>query len=296
MRRILLFGALAVALAWPSPAYAWGTAGHRLIMQRAIELLPPELKPFFERARDEVVVRVVDPDTWRSIGWDDDGNHFVDFGVAEYGKYPFAALPRDYDKAIEKFGVATVKKNGTLPWRAAEEFGNLRRAFEGFARQQGYAASNIALFAPVMSHYIQDAYQPFHATDNYDGAQTGDLGIHARFESELIERFESMLTLTPRAPTPITNPRDAAFDALLSSHQFVDAVIQADKAAAAGKTVYDDDYFQKLFSRVRPVLEGRLSEAITATAGLIMGAWEQAGRPSLAVQAPRQPQRVRPSR
>jgi hypothetical protein len=44
---------------------------------------------------------------------------------------------------------------------------------------------------------------------------------------------------------------------------------------------------------VKPVLERRLSEAITATAGLIMGAWEQAGRPALPLKDPRPIERVR---
>jgi hypothetical protein len=45
---------------------------------------------------------------------------------------------------------------------------------------------------------------------------------------------------------------------------------------------------------VRPILEQRLGEAITATAGLIMGAWEQAGRPVLKPAGPRPPQKIKP--
>ena len=51
----------------PGSALAWGFAGHRLIMQRAIELMPPELKPFFTHFKDEVVIRVVDPDLWARL-------------------------------------------------------------------------------------------------------------------------------------------------------------------------------------------------------------------------------------
>ena len=73
-------------------------------MRQAIELLPPELKPFFDQFKDEVVLRVTDPDLWRNVGWEDDPNHFLDFGVTEYGAYPFEALPREYGAALEKFG------------------------------------------------------------------------------------------------------------------------------------------------------------------------------------------------
>ena len=203
MRVPFRFAAVFVVLTLlPAPAFAWGVVGHRLIMARAIDLLPPELKPFFVKHRDEIVVRAVDPDTWRVAGWPENAHHFLDFGVPEYGKPPFTELPRDYDAALQKFGRSTLERNGLLPWRLAEFFGQLRRGFEGFGRPSGFATTDVILFSASMSHYIQDAHQPFHGTDNYDGQLTGQRGIHARFETNLIERFQSRLTLNPpRAET-----------------------------------------------------------------------------------------------
>jgi len=282
-----------IACAAPPPAAAWGTAAHRHIMARAIDLLPVELKPFFLQHRDELVMRVIDPDLFRVLGWEEDPNHFVNFGAKELGEYPFKELPREYGAAIEKFGMATLRRNGLLPWRQQEEFGNLRRAFEGFTRET-YGPGNAVLFAAVMSHYVQDAHQPLHASVNYDGQMTGNNGIHARFETALFERFQSRLTIRPAPPTPILNSRDAAFDALLSSYELVDPILKADEAARQGKETYDDEYFERLFTTVRPILEQRLGEAITATAGLIMGAWQQAGKPVLKPAGPRPPQKIKP--
>jgi hypothetical protein len=282
-----------IALIAPAPASAWGFTAHRLIMARAIDLLPPEVKPFFDHFRQEIVIRVVDPDLWRNAGWEDEPNHFVDFGLPSLGPPPFAGLPRDFTQAVEKFGAAEMKRIGTLPWREAEMFGHLRRGFESFTRQGQYATNDVVLFSAVASHYIQDANQPFHATNNYDGQLTGNTGIHARFERDLIERFQSRLMLVPETPKPIRNPRDAAFDALLEGHTQVDAILKADAQAAMGKDVYDDDYFEKLFAAVKPTLERQLSRSITATAGVIIGAWEAAGRPVLNTQDARPPQKVR---
>ena len=282
-----------IACAAPPPAAAWGTAAHRHIMARAIDLLPVELKPFFLQHRDELVMRVIDPDLFRVLGWEEDPHHFVNFGAKELGEYPFKELPREYGAAIEKFGMATLRRNGLLPWRQQEEFGNLRRAFEGFTRET-YGPGNAVLFAAVMSHYVQDAHQPLHASVNYDGQMTGNNGIHARFETALFERFQSRLTIRPAPPTPILNSRDAAFDALLSSYKLVDPILKADEAARQGKETYDDEYFERLFTTVRPILEQRLGEAITATAGLIMGAWQQAGKPVLKPAGPRPPQKIKP--
>src|SRR5580700_1476907 len=155
-KTVIALSTLVLAMAAPPTATAWGTAAHRYIMARAIERLPVELKPFFEHYRDELVVRVVDPDTWRTAGWEEDQNHFLDFGVKDLGPYPFKALPREYGAAIEKFGMATLKRYGLLPWREAEEFGNLRRAFEGFATGSAFAGSDTVLFAAAAAHYIQD--------------------------------------------------------------------------------------------------------------------------------------------
>ena len=289
---VVVVAALTLVFA-PSSVFAWGAAAHRYIMRRAIDLLPPDIRPFFADHRDELIMRVNDPDLWRVAGFEDDPNHFMNFGMSELGPYPFAALPRDLDKAMEKFGMPMLKRIGMLPWREAEEFGNLRRAFEGFKDGSPYAAGNAVLFASVAAHYIQDAHQPLHASNNYDGQLTNQRGVHARFETALFERFESRLTITPSAATPMTHPRDAAFDALLASYQLVPQVLQADKDAVAGKEAYDDDYFEKFFAKVRPTLEERLGGAITATASLLWGAWEQAGRPRLKNDTPRAIEKVR---
>ena len=297
MRSTLLSGAALVVLALvPVPAAAWGFEGHKFIMRRAIELLPPELKPLFVRHREEIVFRVIDPDLWRNVGWPEDPNHFLDFGVKEYGAYPFAELPRDYSAALEKFGRPVLERNGVLPWRLQEIYGNLRRSFEAMGRDGTYAVTDIVFFSAVMSHYIQDAHQPLHATDNYDGAATGQNGIHSRFEAVLFERYQSKLTINPGPPNGISAPRDAAFAVLLESYRLVEPLLQADKMAVAGRELYDDAYFDAFFTNVKPLMEQQLSKAVTATASLIVGAWEQAGRPAIKLDVPRPVQRVKPAK
>ena len=286
----LLFSAVAVLM--PSSASAWGFAGHQLIVRRAIALLPPELKPFYEHHLAEVEARITDPDLWRSVGSDDDPNHFVDFGVPEYGPPPFLRLPREHGAALAKFGSVVLKKYGTLPWREEEMAGGLRRAFEGMGKKSAFAISDVTLLTGFAAHYLQDAHQPFHATDNYDGQKTGNLDVHARFETELIQRFESRLQLKPALPGAMPSARDAAFDALIVSYGDVEKILAADNLARTGKDVYDDDFFERFFVAARPVLEERLSSAITATASLIITAWEQAGKPVMFTEMPRTPRPV----
>ncbi len=290
----IVAAALVVACVVPTTAFAWGAVAHRYIMRRAIELLPPEIKPFFERNRDELVLRVNDPDLWRVAGFaEEPPNHQIDFGVDDYGPYPFAALPRDYDAAVEKFGVATVRRHGLLPWRTMEEFGNLRRTFQGFARNQLYVGGNTVLFASTLAHYVQDAHQPLHIHNNYDGQLSGQSGLHSRFESELFERFESRMTINPAPVRIVTNTRDFIFDIALSSFQLAPQILEADRKAIGAKETYDDEYFETFFTSIRPVLERQLADSITATASVIVSAWTQAGKPELKMAAPRAIQKVR---
>lgn len=269
----------------PMPTWAWGAAAHRFVIDRAIDVLPSDLKPFFDAHREELSWRVNDPDLWRVVGWDEGPHHFLDFGADEFGPYPFQALPREYDRAVEVFGVETLKRNGLLPWRFAEMYGHLRRAFADVAANRPFAVGNLVLFAATAAHYIQDAHQPLHATIDFDGQRTGQRGIHARFETELFERFQSRLRLRPAAPAPMTAPRDTAFDILLESYGLVPRVLEADQAAAGGRTTYDARYYDAFFSRAQGLLERRLGDAITATASMIVGAWVEAGRPALRVSS-----------
>jgi hypothetical protein len=91
----------------------------------------------------------------------------------------------------------------------------------------------------------------------------------------------------------VASARDFTFDSLVSSFSHVQPILDADKAAAAGRELYDDEYFTAFFAAAKPILEDRLAAAITATASLIASAWQQAGRPALAVEQARTARKIR---
>ena len=293
MRTRLLLVVLVAGLVLPGRADAWGFDAHHLIMERAIALLPAELRPLFEKHRATLVERIIDPDTWRAAGFsDEDPNHFLDLDWEGYGKEPFLELPRDYAAAVAKFGRARIQQNGTVPWRTEEMFGNLRRAFQDSSRRGAFGQIDIIHFSAWLSHYVSDAIQPFHGVINYDGQLTRQNGIHARFESTLVERYKAQLVLTPTAVPPIRNPRDFVFDRLIEDTRLAPGILKADLDAIGNRDVYDDQYFGAFFRSTRPVLEQRLSESVAAVAAAIAGAWEAAGRPPVPVSpAPQAPRR-----
>jgi hypothetical protein len=276
-------------------ADAWGFEAHKFIMDRAIALLPAELRPLFEAHRATLVERSIDPDTWRTAGFahEEDSNHFLDFDSPEFGPYPFEGLPHDYTAAIAKFGRARISETGTLPWRVEEVYGMLRRAFQDYARRGAFGRNDIILFSAWLAHYVSDAHVPFHAVSNHDGQLTGQSGIHARFESTLFERYRDRLTIAPRATAPIANPRDFAFRTLLDSSQAVPAILKSDLEAIGTRDEYDAAYYDSFYAANRAVLEKRLTDAMAATAAIITGAWEAAGKPPMPLAPSSPPQRRR---
>lgn len=290
MRRltVVLLAAL-VALAVPHRADAWGFEVHKYIMDRAIGLLPAEIRPFFEKYQASIVEHAIDPDLWRTAGWlVEPPRHFVDMDA--YGPFPFKALPHDYDQAVARYGKEFVDKNGTLPWRTEEIH---KKLVEAFTQKGGYSRDNIKFFSSIIAHYTADAHVPFHAALNYDGQLSGQWGIHSRFESELFERYKAKLRIAPKPLAPVANPREFIFDTLNASFPFVQPVLDADKAAVAGRDVYDDEYFTLFFAKAQPILETRLSNAITGVASMITSAWIEAGRPALPLDAVNPPRKVR---
>ena len=145
---------LALLFTIPAAVSGWGFEGHKFIADRMIELLPAELRPLFEKRRTFIIEHSIDPDLWRNVGWlDEPPNHFLDFDIEEFGPYPFDRLPRDYDRAVQKFGKALINQHGLLPWRIQEFYGMLQREFESLKRKPapGYALDNIVLYSAIMA-------------------------------------------------------------------------------------------------------------------------------------------------
>jgi hypothetical protein len=290
MRKVsLVILALALLCVPAAHVSAWGFNGHRFIADKAIDQLPTELRPFFQKFRTTLVEHAIDPDTYRTMGWlEEPPRHFLD--MDSYGPFPFKDLPHDYNDAVAKRGQEFVLKNGTVPWRAEEIYNRLRDSFKQLASGD-FSRDNIKLFSAVLAHYVGDAFQPFHACANYDGQLTGQNGIHSRFESELFDRYEPRLHVTTAPLTPVPNVREFMFASLTDSFKEVDGILAADREATKGRTAYDEGYFDAMAEKTGPVLEKRINGAINAVASLITQAWTDAGKPALspdaATRAPR---------
>ena len=109
-----------------------------------------------------------------------------------------------------------------------------------------------------------------------------------------VEQARSSRFYEGRMYAPIANAREFMFTTLTDSFTHVDAILAADREATQGRTLYDDGYFAKMFERTGPIMEKRMSAAMTGVASMITQAWTDAGKPALPLDAP--PRSPRPIR
>jgi hypothetical protein len=276
----LVLGALT-----PTVAHAWGFEAHRFIVEQAIERMPVEMRAFFEAHRATVVERSIDPDTWREAGFGalESPHHFFHADWKGYGPTPVTGILRDRGAAVARWGAAQVDRNGTLPWRTEEMHQRLRDAFAAYDRRGAFGRFDILFFSAWLAHYASDAYVPFHAVEDYDARGTSQEGIHARFESMLFERYRGRIVVVRAPQVPIHDPKEVVFLAVLEGARLVPGVLAADRQARGRRRAYDDRYWDAFFDSSGAVLERRLNASVATVAAMIVGAWEEAGRPRLPV-------------
>jgi alkylated DNA nucleotide flippase Atl1 len=299
MRRVLAVGFAVALLSVPVSMRAWGMDVHRFLTKRALDGLPPAVKPFFDERREFVSEHAADPDLWRVVGLkndfgNEDPNHFLDIDALD-DPPPFKNVPHDWTQFVAKYGKDRAIAAGRLPWRAEEIYKKLVVTFQDIGRPAGppYAADNARYLSAVLAHYIEDAHVPFHATSNHDGQLTNQRGLHSRFESELVAQHMASLKLAPVTVHHVGNVREFVFDTLVESQALVAPVLRADREAAAGREFYDDRYFARFSAGALPIAEKRMSDAASAVASVIVAAWEEAGKPPLPLAASKSPARIR---
>lgn len=286
-----LAGLIVLALTAASPA-AWGFDIHRYITNAAMDQVPEAIRPYFQKHRAFITEHSIDPDLMRTYGVEtEDPNHFLDMDAI--APDPFTGIPRDEAEYIRKVGPEKAKEWGRIPWRVEEVYNRLVAEFNRPDNGQRISSGTVNALTAILAHYVEDAHVPFHAALNYDGQATNQRGIHGRFESELFLRFRARMTLTPVVPAPVMHPKDFIFDKLIEGNRMVDAVLAADKAAIAGRELYDDAYFDAFFGKAKPIVERRISEAVGGVAAIIAGAWQTAGKPVLPIDETRTPARIR---
>ncbi|HUL45162.1 MAG TPA: T9SS type A sorting domain-containing protein [Bacteroidota bacterium] len=204
--------------------YAWGATGHRIINLKAVMHLPSAMSAlkadsiFLETHASDADNRKVSGDT---SFYAESPRHFLDIDA-----YPnYLSMPRDLNTLISLYGWQTVKQSGTLPWTTVWYVDSL-----GQQLARGDSATALQTMADL-GHYVADAHQPLHCTENYDGQFTGNNGVHSRYETTMINAYQALLTVHPDSIHYVSDVLDFVFDYIYVSNSYVDSILAGDTYA-----------------------------------------------------------------
>ena len=272
-RAIVLLCAIAVLALTPREACAWGANAQKIVANKAVDTLPPDVRPFFDANRAFFVQHVADPLEAEVKTPSEKHNHFV--FLDRYGRFPFTALPRVYKAAVGKYGKSKLESTGLLPWQIGVYNAKLTEALKVGRWDEA------KLDAAILAGYVSEANDPFNTTENFDGHLTQQSGINERFGVTLVDRFSSFFPMRPNDAAFIADPTDHAFESCLNAHSWLETILLADRNARLTVKSYDDEYFDRFYNLTAATLIRQLSDAATDVGSYWLTAWINAGRPQL---------------
>ena len=242
-------------------------------MTWAIQTLPPEIRSFFENNRQFLVEHANDPDELMKKDRYERMRHYI--YLDKYGVFPYPTLPHDYAQAKEKFGSWRISRDGVLPWQIGEFSLRLTKAMKAGNWEE------VKLDAAALAHYVADAHDPLHTTQNFDGQMTLQTGLLARFDIHLFDRYSKFFIMHPENAEKIDDPTEYAFQTCLASNVWVNLIIWSDLRAREGLTDYNDEYYDRFYNQVGPTVVHEINAAAHDAGSYWYTAWLNAGRPQL---------------
>lgn len=281
MKKIKLKHFVATSLAIGTILFfsAWGGQGHFKISSEVANSFPTELLSIFNWT-DTLATHASDADDRKQWDPNEAVRHYIDIdnytGFLEDGR-----IPQTFDSAVAIYGNNFVMTNGTLPFTILNCYDSLKTNFE----QENW--NKVAFFASDLGHYVADGHMPLHITRNYNGQYTNQTGVHARYESHLINLFISQIPYTTPEIAYIENVNQYVFNFIYSNYIYVDSVLIDDAAAYAYAGNYNSaEYFNTYWQASQEYTTYLFNEATKSIAQMIYTAWIDAGSPNPPVGIP----------
>ena len=205
MKRVLAAALVLTLSIVPAAVRAWGTTGHRIVGEVAMQSLPDDVPAFLTTPGAIATIAELGTEMDRlkgaghSFDRDEDPAHYLNVGDDRRiaGNITLSALPSDmesYEAALREAG-SDPYKAGYLPYAIADGWQALRkdfaywRVFDYLARGAKTEKDRTAFGAEkllreqlviyqlgIWSHFVGDGSQPLHVSVHYN-----DRGIHAPF-------------------------------------------------------------------------------------------------------------------
>ena len=182
--------------------------------------------------------------------------------------------------------------HGVVPYFIPVQYNRLVHAFLDNDPKQ------VLRLAADLGHYVADAHVPLHATMNYNGQMTDQVGIHAFWESRIPELFaESQYDFLVGKADYIRDVKKFAWNVVMESNALVDSVLLIEKRLSQ-ELPEDEQYcFEERLNQVvrlpcasyaakyqqtmAGMVERRMQQSILAVGSIWFSAWVDAGQPDL---------------
>lgn len=268
---------------------SWGFFAHQRINRLAVFTLPGGMIRFYKSNIDFITEHAVDPDKRRYVDSAEAPKHFLD--ADRYGVSPFDSIPQKWNDAVSKYSEKILHENGTVPWQIERTYYSLVKAF------QERDSSKILRLSADLGHYVSDAHVPLHTTENYNGQLSGQVGIHAFWESRLPELFADQYDYYVGRAQYIENPLKEAWKIVKNTYQYKDSVLMIE--ARLSKTFpsdlkysfgqrkgkvekqYSEEYSKLYHDAMNGMVERQMRASILAVGSFWYSAWIDAGQPKL---------------
>jgi hypothetical protein len=268
---------------------SWGFFAHQKINRLSVFILPPEMIGFYKKNIQFITESAVNPDRRRYAVKEEAPRHYIDLDA--YGDSAAFHLPFRWKEALQKMGLDSLEKHGILPWHIQRVTDQLKEAF--LLRDP----DKILRLSADLGHYVADAHVPLHTTSNYNGQKTGQIGIHAFWESRIPELFFEEYDFLVGKASYVKNVQGLAWEVVNTAHRAVDSVLlferdvfermgehQFNFETKGKKTVkvVSEEYAKAYHQKLSGMVERQLRASIKMTGDLWYTAWVDAGQPDLA--------------
>ena len=253
---------------------SWGSTGHKKINGCAALSFGTQMSQF-NQWTSVLVAHASDADDRKTTDPNEAPKHYID--IDSYSEFNSTGkIAQTLDSVIAIHGSNFVYNNGILPYATKTTFDTLKACF----LRNDWAKA--VLTSSDLGHYVGDGHMPLHITKNYDGQQTGNDGIHSRYETSMIDSYVSQIIYTGDTLTVIPNVTQYIFDYLYINYTYIDSVFAADNyAQGIASNVNSVQYKQALWLKSGGFTTVLFKNASHALAELIYTAWVEAGSPSI---------------
>ncbi len=183
---------------------SWGFTAHRDIHSAAITGLPNEVWAFFKKNEKRIIELSVAADRRKHTDSTEAIKHYLDVDLIK----------------------DSLENHGELHNAICDKYNHLSYLFYNI---DSVDHDYIIRVSSDLWHYISDAHVPLHTTSNYNGQKTGQIGIHALWETHVYELTKGSRVHREVKARYIGDIDEYAKQIINQSHEIVPIVLEKEK-------------------------------------------------------------------